>query len=251
MYECNYEMELENIIRRIVSVNEISLTNLNLFDMVVSGILEYHDKPVHSLSEMTQRRRTKTKGDLWEVFCKLYLKNIKGYDDVWLLSEIPDGILEELSLCRRDVGIDIIARKAGKYTAVQCKFKRPREGLVPGTWIAYNCVNWKELSTFYALCYKTNGNKWQNHIVMTNTKYVRHMGGKTTKDKSICVGTFNKLTRMDLLTIINGETNIVGWNITIGEENTVELKEIKKDERGLDVSELRLARLNFFEGDNK
>ena len=171
---------------------------------------------------------------MWECFCKLYLQKIKKYDHVWLLNEVPDDILEKLSLKKRDVGIDIIACKKNKYSAVQCKFKTPRQGTVPGTWIPYNCVNWKELSTFYALCNSTNNNKWEQHIVMTNTKYVRHMGNKTKKDKSMCYGTFSKLSSIEFISLIDKN------------ETSHSLKQ-DQDTTTTTTEELRLARLRFFE----
>lgn len=238
--------------------------NDSLFDHFINNIIEHHDKPVHSLIEMRQNRKTKTKGDLWEIFCKLYLQKIRKYDHVWLLKETPDNILELLKLRKNDVGIDIIACKNNKYSAVQCKFKKPREGLVPGTWIAYNCVNWKELSTFYALCNSTNDNNWENHIVMTNTKYIRHMGNKTKKDKSICYGTFSKMTTFDFITLADKGNQVVNNddsdNVDTQENDKVNKsdnsddnlkndnikKPIKRRER-MNINKMREARLKYFE----
>lgn len=221
MDQNNHNEEMINtIIKKIVNKESI-------FDSFIDEILDYHDKPVHSLIEMNCRK-TKTKGDIWESFCKLYLKKIKKYDDVWLLKEVPDDILFKLGVKRHDYGIDIIACKNDKYSAVQCKFKRPREGLVPGTWVAYNCVNWKELSTFYALCGSTNKNNWEQHIVMTNTKYIRHMGNKSKKDKSVCFGTFSKLSSFDFMELLNSSPQLT--------------KEIQPE---MDVNDIRLARLKF------
>lgn len=220
--------------------------NDSLFDIFVNSILEHHDKPVHSLIEMRQNRKTKTKGDLWEIFCKFYLQKIKKYDNVWLLKETPDDILNLLKLRKNDVGIDIIACKNNKYSAVQCKFKKPREGLVPGTWIAYNCVNWKELSTFYALCNSTNDNNWENHIVMTNTKYVRHMGNKTKKDKSICYGTFSKMTSFDFINLTNNGHHIIQETTNENDKNEEsKRKSVKRRER-MNLNKMREARLKYF-----
>jgi hypothetical protein len=244
---------LKKIVQKGYNENELSENNC-LFDIFVNNILEYHDKPVHSLIEMRQCRKTKTKGDLWELFCKFYLEKIKKYDNVWLLKETPDDVLNLLQLKKHDVGIDIIACKNNKYSAVQCKFKRPREGLVPGTWIAYNCVNWKELSTFYALCNSTNNNNWENHIVMTNTRYVRHMGNKSKKDKSICYGTFAKLTSIDFIVIASENNNIIDRNDSINDikvetQNTLNdtNKHVKKRRERMNVNKMRLARLKYFE----
>jgi hypothetical protein len=192
-----YPMEdaCRGIIREIVS----RPAPKTLFDVFVDRVIAYHDAPCHSLAEMRARRNSKVKGDLFEVFCKWYLLKVKNYDDVWRLGEAPEDLLRELGMGRRDVGIDLITRKDGVYGAVQCKFKSPRTGT------AYDCVNWKELSTFYALCARTNGNRWGQHVVMTNARYARHMGDRTPKDRSICCGTFRKLSSIDLCAMIPGE----------------------------------------------
>lgn len=190
----------QQIVRQIVG-----RSGVNLFDLFVERVKEYHDAPCHSLSEMRERRNTKAKGDLFEVFCKAYLKKIKGFDDVWSLGEIPDEVKHLLGLGGRDVGIDIVARKGEVYSAVQCKFKTPRKGTVPGTRVPYDCVNWKELSTFYALCARTNGGAWGRHVVMTNCRYVRHMGNKNTKDWSLCHGTFKGMTSIDFARLIDAQ----------------------------------------------
>jgi hypothetical protein len=232
MNQQNHNDDIINtIIKKIVNKE---YTFKSIFDYFIDEILNFHDKPVYSLIEMKQFRKTKTKGDIWEYFCKLYLQKIKKYDEVWLLKEVPDEILFKLGLKRHDYGIDIIACKNGKYSAVQCKFKRPREGLVPGTWIAYNCVNWKELSTFYALCNSTNKNNWEQHIVMTNTKYIRHMGNKSKKDKSICFGTFSKLSSLDFMEFLENQDK--------EDQNNAQMME-------MDVQDIRLARLKFLKVD--
>ena len=229
------ESELQKVISKIVS--QPLSQGYTHFDLLVEKIIEYYNQPVHTITEMKNVRKTKTKGDLWECFCKLYLKNVKKYDEVWLLSELPDHLYEELSLAQRDYGIDIIAKNGDKYTAIQCKFKKPRPGLVPGTWIPYNCVNWKELSTFYALCARTNNGKWQHQIVMTNTKYVRHMGKKTFKDRSYCRGSFAKLTHMDFVGLLNKSVVVTNNNVT----NNNVTNQTKT------IDELRIARLKYFQ----
>jgi predicted helicase len=225
--------ELANILRKVAGLAQLPQLHTH-FDVLVQEMLVYFDKPVHSIAEMRAHRKTKTKGDLWERFCQLFLKHFQSYDEVWLLHEIPQDVRESLGLGTHDVGIDIVAKKKDKYTAVQCKFKKPRSGHVPGTWIPYNCVNWKELSTFYALCSRTNNNSWQHHIVMTNAKYVRRMGDKNSKDKSYCVGTFRKLNSIDFAKMISADGR----------------KEESKYSEPRSHEELRALRLRFFEGTN-
>jgi hypothetical protein len=203
-----------------------STFKVTTFDRFVTECLNHTSKKCSSLKEIRDVKTTKVKGDIFELFCKAYLKNIKyaksnckKYDKVWLLKEIPANVLEILGMNTvRDFGIDIVCMrwtnsksrevedynaKDALYSAVQCKFKKPKEGLVPGTWIPYNCVNWKTLSTFMTLTSRTNNNNWERIIVMTNAKYVRRQGVKTAKDLSYCYGTFKKLKTMDLIELSN------------------------------------------------
>lgn len=203
------------------------------FDQLVECMVEYTDRPAHSLQEMRENRSTKVKGDLFETLCVLYLTQ-KGYT-VWRCKEIPADMCSALGMTNFDVGIDLVAEKNGRYSAVQCKFKRPREGFVKGTWIPYNGVNWKEVSTFYSLCFRTQQQaNWQHHIVMTNTKSVRRMGKTTEYDKTYAYGTFNKLTSLNLLEMLpKKETEKVS-------------ETVMKQPMTLSVEELREARLKRF-----
>jgi predicted helicase len=56
-----------------------------------------------------------------------------------------------LGLKRQDMGIDLICERNGRYTAVQCKYKKPS-----GTK-SKTIVTWSQLSTFYALVLRTGG----------------------------------------------------------------------------------------------
>jgi predicted helicase len=193
---------LTPILRYIVSNSKIP------FDELVTKLVEYVDRPVHSIQEMRLNRSTKVKGDLFELFCVVYLGH-QGYN-VWLLKDVPDELRLQLGLGTRDVGIDLVAEKNGRYSAVQCKFKRPRPGFVKGTWLPYNCVNWKEVSTFFSLCHRTQETAhWQYHIVMTNTKYVRRMGKATIHDKTIAYGTFSALTCLEMASMIPVKRSII------------------------------------------
>ena len=159
----------------------------NLFDQFLVECQKFYDQPAHTFTEMRTRDNKKIRGDIFEEFCVLYLKHVRGYDQVWRLEDVPDDVLNGLSLKRPDMGIDIICEKGGRYTAVQCKYKK-HTGYKSKT-----IVTWKQLSTFYALCMRTG--PWEKYIVMTNCDYVRHMGKKTSKDLSICLRTFQKITK--------------------------------------------------------
>ncbi len=159
----------------------------NLFDQFLVECQKFYDQPAHTFTEMRTRDNKKIRGDIFEEFCVLYLKHVRGYDQAWRLEDVPDDILGGLSLKRQDMGIDIVCEKGGRYTAVQCKYKK-HTGYKSKT-----IVTWKQLSTFYALCMRTG--PWEKYIVMTNCDYVRHMGKKTSKDLSICLRTFRKITK--------------------------------------------------------
>jgi len=157
----------------------------NLFDEFINECQKIYELPAHTLLEIKQRENKKLKGDIFEEFCVLYLKHVKKYENVWRLEDVPNEILDKLSLKRKDMGIDLIAENYGIFSAVQCKYKKP---------IAYKktCITWKALSTFYALCLKSG--PWDKYIVMTNSNFVRHVGKKTYKDLSICLATFSKIS---------------------------------------------------------
>jgi hypothetical protein len=59
----------------------------SIFDIFFKKCQQYHQSPVHNLQEMKNIRSTKSKGDLFELFCQRYLNILKGYERVWLLKE--------------------------------------------------------------------------------------------------------------------------------------------------------------------
>jgi len=200
---------------------------LNLFDEFIIECQKWYSLPAHSLVEMRKRNNKKIRGDIFEEFCVLYLKHIGNYEKVWRLEDVPDEILLKLSLKRRDMGIDIICENNGIYTAVQCKYKKHTNN-------RKHCVTWKELSTFYALCLKTQIS-WEKYIVMTNCQYVTHMGQKTEKDQSICIGTFRNITKDNWIKM----SGLIGQtlNNNVSEQNTNVI---------LTPEELRAKRIAFF-----
>ena len=159
----------------------------NLFDAFIAECQTWYDQPAHTFTEMRTRDNKKIRGDIFEDFCVLYLKHVRKYNQVWRLADVPDDVLGGLGLKRPDMGIDILCEFGGRYTAVQCKYKK-HTGYKSKT-----IVTWKQLSTFYALCLRTG--PWDKYVVMTNCDYVRHMGKKTPKDVSICLKTFQNITR--------------------------------------------------------
>lgn len=194
-----------------------------LFDEFVKECQKWYEQPAHTFTEMRTRDNKKIRGDIFEEFCVLYLKHVRGYENVWRLEDVPADVLEKLSLKRPDMGIDIICETDGKYTAVQCKYKK-HTGYKSKT-----IVTWKQLSTFYALVLRTG--PWERYVVMTNCDYVRHMGKKTPKDLSICLKTFQKITKEQ-------------WTRMCGLEGNVMEPDAPKTK--LTLEELRAARLARF-----
>jgi predicted helicase len=159
-------------------------TSQTMFDEFIKEATSFYEMPAHTLQEMRARQNTKARGDIFEEFCSIYLKNVCGYENVWLLADVPEATLNKLSMKRKDMGIDLVVEDKGSFYAVQCKYKK-----FTGK---PTCVSWQALSTFYALCMRTG--PWKKYIVMTNCNFVRHQGKKTQADISICLNTFRGIT---------------------------------------------------------
>jgi hypothetical protein len=182
-----------------------------------------------------KRRTTKGKGDVFEVFCVLYLKAI-GYEEAWLLQETPLTIIEHLGLKpKHDVGIDIIAVKNGQYYAVQSKYRT-----VPKDISRPHCVRWSELSTFYSLCNRTG--PWCKHIVMTNCNYVSRKGRKCDSDYTIAKKKLEGTPRNIWLAIV-GDTGYSLLNNTPNKEEKIEEKKevVEKIDTQIEMKTKRAA----------
>jgi predicted helicase len=168
----------------------------------------HFDQPATNMIQL-RKKTTKSKGTLFEVFCVMYLK-AKGYDQVWMLSEVPEEELKNLGLTRYDCGIDLIAkipktqssegeaRPGFLYFPIQCKYRKP-------TPLKHK-VGWKDVSTFLSLCSRTGGQQgWAKHIIMTNADNVTWRGRKTKKDYTIAKGTFQKCANIFWLKFISKE----------------------------------------------
>jgi len=86
----------------------------------------------------------KEKGDAFELLTKLYFKlspKYSFYDEVWMLSEVPHKVIEELGIPSHDLGIDLIAKTGQEYHAIQCKYHSDKN----------QSVTFKEVSTFISL----------------------------------------------------------------------------------------------------
>jgi superfamily II DNA or RNA helicase len=90
----------------------------------------------------------KEKGDAFELLTKLYFKlspKYSFYDEVWMLSDVPTQVIEELGIPSHDLGIDLIAKSGHEYHAIQCKYHSDKK----------QSVTFKEVSTFISLLEST------------------------------------------------------------------------------------------------
>jgi hypothetical protein len=163
----------------------------NRFDLLMQDIENYIEGPMaHTMSQLKEKANNKKKkGDLFESFCYLYLQKVLEHDQVWFYKDIPKELKDQFHLPKNDFGIDLVSRKGDGYYAIQCKYRRPQERT--------QVIPWQSLSTFYAMV--TKSGPWVKHITMTNTNGCRHIGEKTDKDWSICIGTFRKIDHFDWL----------------------------------------------------
>lgn len=98
----------------------------------------------------------KEKGDAFELLTKLYFKlspTYSFYDEVWMLSEVPVSVIEELGIPSHDLGIDLIAKSGHEYHAIQCKYHSDKN----------QSVTFKEVSTFISLL-ESNAKFTQGYI---------------------------------------------------------------------------------------
>ena len=228
----DYEPEIKQWIR------ESIFKNINVFEYLMENFNTYYQNNCTSISDF-KRRSTKVKGDIFETFCCLYLQN-KGYQ-TWLLKDLPEDLLIQLKMVRKDYGIDIIAKKENKYYAIQCKYKKRQ------TRSRFNFIGWKALSTYYSLCNRTG--PWEKYIVMTTADNVKRLGKKHYKDKTIAFTSFrntsNKVWK-DIIGYFNEghKLSSESGNRKLEHNNTEE--DNKKDNK-LSKEEMRNARLKFFE----
>jgi hypothetical protein len=209
----------------------------NLFDEFIQECQRWYSQPAHTLQEMRTRDNKKVRGDIFEDFCVLYLKEVKGYQDVWLLEDIPEDILNQLSLKRRDMGIDIIVRHNGEWYAVQCKYKTPTG--------KKSYITWSALSTFYAMCLRTG--PWAKYIVMTNCDYTRHQGDKGPKDLSICLGTFRATSSDQWLKMCDVQGTMLEQSRSLTQMPSNEIVQLRqKSTSELTREEIRELRLAYY-----
>jgi hypothetical protein len=98
--------EIKNIIRKHMDKND------NMFNIIMDEIDNNTDnKIIHTMFELKQKFNKKLKGDLFEAFCYLYIKNIMNHDEVWFYCNFPIEKKQEFHLTLNDMGIDLISKK--------------------------------------------------------------------------------------------------------------------------------------------
>ncbi len=200
-------------------------TNNSMIDNLLSICNSYYNTPVHNLTEMKMRNQ-KIKGDIFECFAQHYLKTCYGLKDVWLLNEVPKDVLKRLNLKHYDLGIDLIGRDENNhYYAIQAKFRKKNKN-------TKSSLNWKTLSTFYALSARTG--PFKEYIVITTADYVRRIGKKTEKD--VTIG-YHKLSKI----------NHFQWLEIIGNLGDIKISNKVVESQELSIAELREKRINFYQ----
>lgn len=207
----------------------------NLFDSFIEECAKWYEQPAHSFEEMRRRDNKKLRGDIFEEFCVLYLTYIRKYKNVYLLKDLPEEIRLQLSLSKRDMGIDIIVEdNNGEFGAIQCKYRKR------DTNKSKTIVTWKALSTFYALCLRTG--PWSKYIIITNCDYTTHQGKKTNKDLSICIGTLRNISKEQWLSMCNIKSYTLDSEINIESENITKIQSNKNPNKD-ELRQLRLLKL--------
>ena len=220
-----------------------STTSLNL-NIIIQNALSYDDV-FDRIIQQFEMNDTTNKGLLWEELCKRYLL-ADGFDQVWSLKDLPSDVRSHLNLGTKDMGVDLIAKKDNKYSAVQCKYRKrhlkakkvieiPDKiqsinsihsiGIPKKVILTLNRVSWKELSTFYALCTRTG--PWDKMIVMTTADCVGRQGKKSKQDKTYAFKGFESTSRTTWLKMVGSTGN------KLDETNTKKLTQNELREKRL------------------
>jgi predicted Fe-S protein YdhL (DUF1289 family) len=193
-------------------------TDNNKFDILMQEIENYIEGgTAHNMTELKEKANNKKKkGDLFEAFCFLYLEIVLNHEQVWFYKDFPKELKDQFHLTKNDYGIDLLSKKGDHYYAIQCKSKKPQDKV--------QIISWRALSTFYAIVVKTG--PWLKHITMTNVNGCKHIGEKTEKDWSICIGSFRKIDHFMWLKMSNIEESEV-----VIENKIITDKEVMRNKR--------------------
>jgi len=182
------KFDLQEAVRSALSQEE-----QNIFDYLLYKMETCYLTGATDMLELRKKTK-KSKGDIWENFCKQYLLLVLDiYEEVWLWKELPKEVKTELRLRRReDNGIDIVAKtKDGEYHAVQCKYRQRIKGKKEPI------LRLADLATFFAMCARSG--PWKKQIIMTTCSYITKKIERNGVDKSYRYGNFAELERTDWL----------------------------------------------------
>ena len=131
--------------------------------------------------ELANISNDKEKGDLFELFCQVYLKVIykkQAFKSIQLFKDVDTKTLEKLNLrLSKDYGIDIVAiTDTDEIWTIQVKFRQSDQ------------LTWTELSTFKASSEKANFT-----MLMSNVSKVNHPHAVLTGFSSILRNEFEAL----------------------------------------------------------
>ena len=132
---------------------------------------------------------TYSKCMIWEDFTYDFLKT--KYDTVIHRNKIHSDCFH---LPKKDIGIDLVAIRNGKYSAVQAKFRKK-----------YRNITWREFCTFDTLCNRSG--PWSEKIVVTTSKAVNLYGMKCEKDRFYGYDFFNNMEKEEWMYILNKSEN--------------------------------------------
>jgi hypothetical protein len=231
-----------NIIENIIQMSEhntqiysaiytaLSKSEGNVFEHIEEIFQTEFHKPSSSMIEL-RRKTEKSKGDLFESFCVLYLQK-KGYT-CWKLKDLPDDIRESLHLTKQDVGIDLIAKCTSNHKKeedridlwfpVQVKFRSESKDNQGRT---IRRVTWRDISTFLSLCTRTGPeNGWSRHMIFTNANSVCWKGKKNKKDYTIARATLTSQDKIFWSSFINKKEYDTRPNSQLKKETINNLRE--------------------------
>lgn len=135
--------------------------------------------------------RRKEKGEAFENLTRLFLLTDPLYStkikNVWLSSDIPSRVIDELGLPHPEIGVDLIAEaKDGTYWAIQCKFHQDTEAN----------VSYQELATFFSVTERESTvSKLSHRLIVTSAQGISRRVASTHPEKLgyLTYDSFNKL----------------------------------------------------------
>jgi hypothetical protein len=181
-----------------------SIKNDDIFQSFVINLNELY-KPITIKSK---NEYAKNIGDAWEDFSCLFLEKMMGWE-VFKLKDCDETLLKNLSLKKRDVGIDLIATSGKEYIAIQCKYRKK-----------FQKLSWRDISTFDALCSRTG--PWYKQVIITTSSWVHREGKWTEKDLFIGKKKLESLSKFDWLKLAD-----LGSGFSCGGECATNIQEAR------------------------